>query len=260
MVKGRRVAVKYSGVAGGASRQVRVSGLADSRTWRNPAGIAAAVPRFSPHSRFEAHRSIEMRRNRCGEWADIEDRENVAMKTNLARWTWPAVVTAAMVWTATCRGQGLEIDIPVPEPGKTAADGKEPAKRKAPQRRETPPAREKAIGGGESAPLPSWANPAAIPLRQRDSTLAGPSPKPLESQAAASKATTRRAPVSRTASDAPSSPGRSGGLGRGALAAKKQQQPNPTESAPLLARRHRAATRDHAKDPLAPPSPWSSER
>jgi hypothetical protein len=182
------------------------------------------------------------------------------MNSNLARWTWPAVVTAAMVWTATCWGQGLEIDIPLPEPGKTAADGKEPAKRKAPQRRENPPARERAIGGGESAPLPSWANPAAIPLRQREGTLAGPAPEPLESQAAASKAANRRAPASRTASAAPGSPSRNGAPGRGTLAAKRQHQPNQTESTPLLARRRRAATRDHAQDPPAPPSPWSSER
>jgi len=227
------------------------------------------------------------------------------MNTGVKRWTWSAITIAALVWAATCRGQGLEIDIPVPEPEKTAADGKEAAKRKAPQRRESapsarraarqqpgeaapatshadpsaPPASQRAstheptlalpsvrepragaIGEAESAPLPPWANPAAIPLRQQDRTLAGPAPEPLEDQAAASSPPGRRGPASRAAGSAHGSPGRSGGRGHKALAARRQQQPDPTDSTSLLARRHRTPSRDPIPDSPAPPSPWGSNR
>jgi len=224
------------------------------------------------------------------------------MKKDFARWTWPAVVMAALVWAANCRGQGLEIDIPVPEPEKTATDGKDAAKRKAPQRRENPPTarrgtREKpgealpaaspagrvapptsendlthapssgrqprawegTVGDGESAPMPTWANPAAIPLRQHESSLAAPMPESPEAQPTATNPSSRRTPASRVAGSAPGSPSRSGLFGRGLLSAKGKPQPDNKESTPLVARRHRTTPRDHSQDPLAPPSPWGNK-
>lgn len=62
------------------------------------------------------------------------------MRTVFPHWTWPTVATVAMVWGVACLGQGLEIEIPVPEAGKVAADGKEAGKGSPPQRRENSPA------------------------------------------------------------------------------------------------------------------------
>ncbi len=59
------------------------------------------------------------------------------MKTDIARMISPVVVIAALVWAVPCRGQNLDIDIVVPEPGKSAAEGKEAGKRKPSQRSES---------------------------------------------------------------------------------------------------------------------------
>src|SRR3990167_5820280 len=168
------------------------------------------------------------------------------MKADIARRISPVVVMAALLWAAACRGQGLEIDIPVPEPGK-AAEGKAAAKRKPSQRaennqaarrnaRQQPneaasalgPAVEPASPGNEgrvsgestlappsgraprpwagaavdddSGPDPTWANPAGIPLRQKESTDTASKPaKPpaRDKQQALKTPSTSRTPKTR---------------------------------------------------------------
>ena len=178
------------------------------------------------------------------------------MKTYLARRVAPAVMMVVMIWAATCRGQGLEIDIPVPDPAKPAAHGKEAAKRKAPLGGRESRAWEGAVADREPAPLPTWGNPAAIPLRQPENAAPAPMPKSLDRKASAASPSSHRTPASR----ADSSPNRIGLFGRAAAQEKGQSQADKKQSTPLLARRHRAATREHAEDSPAPPSPWGSNR
>ncbi len=229
------------------------------------------------------------------------------MKTDIARRISPLVVTAALLWTAACRGQGLEIDIPVPEPGK-AAEGKDAAKRKPSQRAENSqaarrharqqpneaasalapvvepgsPGNEGRVSGGptlappsgrvprpwagaavddDSGPDPTWANPAGIPLRQKESTdtASKPSkPRARDKQQAAKAPSAARTPKTRAEGSNAGSSGHSSWLSRWFQSGRRQ--PGQEESPPLVARRHRTTPQDHRDAPPAPPSPWDNGR
>lgn len=60
------------------------------------------------------------------------------MKTYAARLIAPVVVIATLAWAVPCPGQDLNIEIPVPEPGRGAAEGKDAGRRKHSQRNESP--------------------------------------------------------------------------------------------------------------------------
>ena len=142
------------------------------------------------------------------------------MKADIARRISPVVVMAALFWAAACRGQGLEIDIPVPEPSKTA-EGKDAARRKPSQRAEN--------------------NQAA-----------------RDKQQAAKTPSAARTPKTRAEGSNAGSSGHSGWWNRWFQAGRRQ--PGQEESPPLVARRLRTTPQDHRDAPLAPPSPWDHGR
>jgi hypothetical protein len=226
-----------------------------------------------------------------------------AMKTDNSPRITPLVVMAVLLWAAACRGQGLEIDIPVPEPGK-AAEGKDAAKRKPSPRAENgqaarrnarqqpneaastlAPVVELALPGSEGsvsgrptlAPPngrsprtwagaaldddserdPTWANPAGIPLRQKESADAASKPSKLQArdkQQAAKSPSAARTPKTRAEGSSADSSGQGSWLSRWFQSGRRP--PGQEESPPLVARRHRTPPQDHRDAPSAPPSPW----
>jgi len=97
---------------------------------------------------------------------------------------------------------------------------------------------------------PSWANPAAIPLRQSEKPKDAAKPRPRPNQRAAAASSDSRGTANRAAGAEADSPPRAGLLNSGArLAARRAGHDEP---APLLARRHRAEPRErNAKQPPA---------
>ena len=231
------------------------------------------------------------------------------MKTDIARRISPLVVMAVLLWAAACRGQGLEIDIPVPEPDKTA-EGKDAAKRKPSQRAEngqaarrnarqqpneaapaSAPVVELALPGSEGsvsgrptlAPPngrsprtwagaaldddsnsdPAWANPAGIPLRQKESADAATKPstasKPSKLQAR-DRQQAAKSPSAAWTSKTRAEGSSAGSSGQGSWLSRWFQSgrrpPGQEESPPLVARRHRTPPQNHRDAPPAPPSPW----
>jgi hypothetical protein len=97
---------------------------------------------------------------------------------------------------------------------------------------------------------PSWANPAAIPLRQNEEPKDAPRPRTRASQRAATASSDPRSAAHRAAGPEADSPPRAGLLNLGArLAARRAGSEEPPA---LLARRHRTEARDRGvKQPSA---------
>lgn len=207
-----------------------------------------------------------------------------------------------------CRGQAPEIEIPVPESGKSAAETND-AKRKLPQRNnDRPTARrnarsrsddalpsvdvhippallknegrstdEAAISAPKNSPLrpwagamagdrigpePSWANPAAIPLRENENPLRLTQSQGRDLQrkekGVAKAAAPLRKPAGRAENSKSESPGHSGFLSR--FFQSKRHQTGMEQTPLELARRHRVAPEGRRDDPLATPSPRENSR
>ncbi len=224
------------------------------------------------------------------------------MKTNVTRLISSTIAALVVAGAAWCRGQDLNIEVPVPpEPGRLSAAAKDPDK-PIPLRRiepRQPDRRDAASQPGSTAPRfapadnrlfplepennvsggptwampdnpsqiprelpaandgfsldrePSWANPAAIPLRQNEKPKDAPKPRTRANQRTATASSDSRHAVSHAPGPEADSPPRSGLLNLGArLAARRAVS---EETASLSARRHRAESRDrNAKLPPLP--------
>jgi hypothetical protein len=87
------------------------------------------------------------------------------VKTEITRAISSAVVIAALLAAAPCFSQDLNIQIPVPEPGKNAGEGKEAGKRKQTQRSEGPQ------GTRRNARPPLGVTPPVLDLKNIESEL-----------------------------------------------------------------------------------------